>query len=243
MWKCQNAFSNAQRNKQLQKLIVNESNKVPSNMSYHLRYFKMAMECCFLWQSKSSIIISKQVWFSIKLIYNYLLSSARWESPIGHLIPRDPFIESQGDASYMCIGVTIPAIKVFVLLPFSREIQQHTINEDLWINALEFAALFPTYITFLVDYNLHPNEFPPFPVLWLDSGLTANLQINGWEQSVLVLSLLKTYYVCLQTILSILLLKGIQVGLLEKWIKKLTTYLVCKNYSHQKNLKSMMVLI
>ena len=71
----------------------------------------------------------------------------------------------------MCIGVTIPAIKVFVLLPFSKEIRQRVINKELWINALEFAALFLAYITFLADYNLRPNEFPPFPVhrLWGDS--------------------------------------------------------------------------
>ena len=42
------AFSIPQRNKGLQKLIVDESNKVPSNLSYHLWYLKMAMECCFL---------------------------------------------------------------------------------------------------------------------------------------------------------------------------------------------------
>ena len=54
-----NAFKSAQRNKRLQKLIVDKSNKVPSNMSYRLRYLKMAMECRFLWQSKSRIVISK----------------------------------------------------------------------------------------------------------------------------------------------------------------------------------------
>ena len=175
------AFNNAQRNRRLQKLIVDESNKVPSNMSYRLRYLKMAMECRFLWQSKSSIVISKQVCFAIKIIYDFLLSSARWESPIGHLIPRDPFMESQGDASYMCIGVTIPAIKVFVLLPYSKEIRQRIINEELWINALEFGALFLAYITFLADYNLRPNEFPPFPVLrlWGDSK-----SANKWMRTI-----------------------------------------------------------
>ena len=71
------ADNNSQMNKRLQKLIVDESNKVPSNMVYCLRYLKMAMECRFFWQSKSSIFISKQVRFAIKLIYDYLLSSAR----------------------------------------------------------------------------------------------------------------------------------------------------------------------
>ena len=165
------AFDNAQMNKRLQKRVVDESNKVPTNMSYRLRFLKMAMQCRFLWQSKSSIIISKQVRLAVKIIYDYLLSTARWESPIGHLIPRDPFIQSHGDASLMCIGVTIPAIKVFVLLPFSKEMRQRVIDKELWINALEFAALFLAYITFLADYNLRPNEFPPFPVhrLWGDS--------------------------------------------------------------------------
>ena len=51
----------------------------------------------------------------------------------------------------MCIGVTIPAINVFVLLPFSKEIRQRIIDKELWINALEFAALFLANITFLAD--------------------------------------------------------------------------------------------
>ena len=93
------------------------------------------------------------------------MSLARWKSPIGHLIPRDPFIESQGDVSCMCIGVTTPAIKVFVLLSFSKEIQQGIINEELWFNALEFMALFLAYITFLAEYNLRLNKFSLFPVL------------------------------------------------------------------------------
>ena len=65
----------------------------------------------------------------------------------------------------MYIGVTIPAIKVSVLLPCSKEIRQRIINEDLWINASEFAALFLAFINFLTDYNLCPNKFSPFPVL------------------------------------------------------------------------------
>ena len=44
-----NAYNKAQRNKQMQKLIVDECNKVPFNMSYRLRYLKIAMECRFLW--------------------------------------------------------------------------------------------------------------------------------------------------------------------------------------------------
>ena len=81
----------------------------------------------------------------------------------------------------MCIGVTIPAIKVFVLLPFSKEIQQRIINEELWINALEFSALFLANITFLVEYNFRPNEFPPFPVLqlWGDSK-----SVNKWMRTI-----------------------------------------------------------
>ena len=172
---------NAQGNKRLQKLIVDESNKVPSNLSYRLWYFKMVMECCFLWQSKISIVISKQVRLVFKIIYDYVLGPAKWESPIGHLIPRDSFFKSRGDVSYMCIEVTIPAIKVFVLLPFSKEIRQRIINKEIWINAMEFVALFIAYITFLVEHNLRLNDFLSHHVLllWGD-----NKSANKWIRKI-----------------------------------------------------------
>ena len=179
------AFNKAQMNKRLQKLIVNESNNVPSNLTYRLKYLKMAMECRFLWQSKSAITISKQVRAAIGIIYNYLTSSLKWESPIGHLIPRDPFYESRGDASFCCIGVTIPEIKVFVLIPFSKELRQRILDKEVWINSLEFIALFMAYIAFLAEYNLRPDEFPPYPVLrlWGD-----NMSTNKWMRKISAVS-------------------------------------------------------
>ena len=81
----------------------------------------------------------------------------------------------------MYIGVIIPAIKVFVLLPFSKEIQQHIINKELWIIAMEFVALFIAYITFLAEYNLRLDDFLPFPVLslWGD-----NKSANKWIRTI-----------------------------------------------------------
>ena len=81
----------------------------------------------------------------------------------------------------MCIGVTIPSIKVFVILPFNKEIRQGIINKELWINAMEFVALFIAYIIFLAKYNLQPNDFPPCPVLllWGD-----NKSANKWTRTI-----------------------------------------------------------
>ena len=80
-------YNRAQCNKRLQRIIVNEGNKIPSHLSYRLRYLGMAMECKFLWDSKTAISISKQVRLAIKIIYGYLISNKPWKSPIGHLIP------------------------------------------------------------------------------------------------------------------------------------------------------------
>ena len=112
-------------------------------------------------------MISKQVRFAIGTTYNYLNGSLKWESPFGHLIPRGSFYKSRGDASFCCIGVTIPKIKFFVLLPFSKELRQQILNQEVWINSLEFIALFIAYIAFLVEYNLRLDEFPPYLVLRL----------------------------------------------------------------------------
>ena len=160
-------YNRAQCNKRLQRIIVDEGNKIPPHLSYRLRYLGMAMECKFLWDSKTAISISKQVRLATKIIYDYLTSNKPWKSPIGHLIPRDPFYESRGDASHLCIGVTIPQIKVFVLLPFSEALRKRILNKEVHINSLEFIALMLAYIVFLAEYELRPNEFPPHPVLKL----------------------------------------------------------------------------
>ena len=121
----------------------------------------------FLWQAKTAIHIPAQVRAAIKIIYDYLLSSQPWQMPIGHLVPRDPFYESCGDDSLLCIGVNIPQINVFVLLPFSKQLWERILLGEVHINALEFIALFLAYIAFLAEYNLQLEDFSPYPFLLL----------------------------------------------------------------------------
>ena len=46
---------------------------------------------------------------------------------------------------------------------------------------MEFIALFMAYIAFLAEYNLRPDEFPPYPILhlWGD-----NMSTNKWMRKI-----------------------------------------------------------
>ena len=59
---------------------------------------------------------------AISQIYRYLASDQPRKLPIGHIVPRDPWGESYGDTSESAIGVVIPTIKVFILLPFGESL-------------------------------------------------------------------------------------------------------------------------
>ena len=50
---------------------------------------------------------------------------------------------------------------------------------------MEFIALFMAYIAFLAEYNLRPDEFPPYPILrlWGD-----NMSANKWMRKISAVS-------------------------------------------------------
>ena len=135
------------------------------------------MKVRFLWQCQALIHIPPSVRAAIGVIYDYLRSGKPWQSPIGHLIPRDPAGESKGDASHCAIGVVNEKLKCFLLLPYSKELFLRIKNEDVHINVLELLALFLGYVMFLTRYKLSPADLPPFPqlVLWGDS-----MSANKW---------------------------------------------------------------
>ena len=121
---------------------------------------------------------------AISQIYQYLASDQPWESPIGHIVPRDPWGESHGDSSESAIGVVIPTIEVFILLPFGESLCNRIKKGEVQINVLEFIALFLAYIAVLEEYQNDNSAFPPHPclLLWGDS-MTANAWMNKMSTS------------------------------------------------------------
>ena len=170
-------YKAANRCKRLGQLYQNEASQVPDGLRFRLKYLEETMKVRFLWQCQALIHIPSSVRAAIGVIYNYLKSGKPWQSPIGHLIPRDPAGESKGDASHCAIGVVNEKLKCFLLLPYSKELFLRIKNEEVHINVLELLALFLGYVMFLTRYKLSPDSFPPFPqlVLWGDS-----MSANKW---------------------------------------------------------------
>ena len=172
------AYNVAQRNRRIDQLFLDESAKLPTTLLYRLTHLKTMMQLQFLWKSRSKILINRGVTNAIKKIYDFLVAGNKWESPIGHLIPRDMASISFGDASFHGVGVVNDDIKAIILLPFQEKLFRRMQQKKVHINIMELIILFLGYIMYLHYYESLPDgTFPPHPQikLWGD-----NMSANEW---------------------------------------------------------------
>ena len=55
-------------------------------------------------------------------IYAFLRDNHKlWETLIAHIIERKEFIKSTQDTSHMAIGVAIPKLKMWLMIPYSKQ--------------------------------------------------------------------------------------------------------------------------
>ena len=172
------AFNIAQRNHRINQLFLDESAKLPTTLLYRLKYLKMTMQLQFLWRTRSKIEITVPATKAIATIYNFLVAGNKWESPIGHLIPRDMASISFGDASFHGIGVANDNIKAIILLPFKEELFHRMQMKKVHINIMELLTLFVGYIMYLHYYESQPDgTLPPHPQIKLYGD---NISANKW---------------------------------------------------------------
>jgi hypothetical protein len=157
------------------------SRRMPSNLLFRLQFLESNLIATYLWRSKTQVSISQEVRYGLRTIYKYLNSNEPWETPMGHIVPRDPFCISYGDASHCAIGVVIPKLKILAMLPFSEHLYRRVKAGEVHINVLEFIALFIGFIMFKTKYEENPSTFPPTPIMDTKGD---SMSANSWWRKI-----------------------------------------------------------
>lgn len=66
------AYNIAQRSRRINQLFLDESSKLPTTLSYRLKYLKMTLQLQYLWRTRTKISITAPVTAAIKIIYDFL---------------------------------------------------------------------------------------------------------------------------------------------------------------------------
>jgi hypothetical protein len=124
----------------------------------------------------------------LRYIFDYLsVPSNRWEISIGHIIDRDPSMESAGDASFDACGALSEDLAYWFDGLWSAELRRrlHVHHKDIdyiHINVLEFITLVVQMAATVTRVEDSPKDkFPPLPVLL---SLTDNKSAEKWAQKV-----------------------------------------------------------
>ena len=165
------------RQSRLRDKLKYTTRRMPKDMAYRLRFLKEKYVAQAMWNVKTPIAIPEDVRRSLVTIYKYMKTNQPWEQPIGHIVERTPWSTSTSDASTKAIGVSIPAIRAWCLLPYSAELCSRIEAKKVHINSLEFIGLLLAYIMVLERYNADPSQFPPHPIL---RALGDNKAANAW---------------------------------------------------------------
>ena len=171
------AYNNARAMNRISKRADQAHRTMPAQMSYRLKFIKEKWQAEYIWRNKHRVLISIDIIRCCILVYKYLESGAPWERPIGHIVPRTPSFVSTGDACLKAIAVQIPRLQVWCLLPFSEELCARISRKEIHINVLEFIALLISFIIVQEKVKLHPEMYPPAPVLL---AFGDNTSANAW---------------------------------------------------------------
>jgi hypothetical protein len=145
----------------------------------------------FVWRNSVRIPIPEKVRRMIDTYRQFLASKAKIVMLIGHIVPRDPAILAASDASIQGVGVVIPTIKVFCLIPVSLQTAARFYlgkgnPRKLHINVFEFLGLFFAFVISLEEVLARPADFPPAPMLHTDCDNTPAL---SWQRKMTTASL------------------------------------------------------
>ncbi len=168
---------------------------MPKSLAHRLAFLTEKWIAQELWRSKLPVSISSQALHNIVTIYKYIKTNLPWETPIGHIIPRTPNFVSTSDASFKAIGVDIPHLRTWCLLPYGPALCTRLTQGETHINELEFIGLFLAYVMVLEAVNNNLIDHHPHPTVCL---MGDNMSANAWcnkmsTQSVAGQNLLKLF--------------------------------------------------
>ena len=166
----------------IQRRVTETRRAMPKNLQYRLKHLGLTEVLRAMWNSKEKFTVTEDVRKALRTIYNFLKQERKWETPIGHIVHREPAIISTQDASHLALGVQIPDREIMCLIPYSQEIiDAIKISHKVHINSLEFIAIMISLIIFQLDYKQHKSRYPPHPTMTCFGDNTA---ANSWVRKI-----------------------------------------------------------
>ena len=150
---------------------------MPTELQFRLRWLEHKWLAQDMWNRKSLIPIPDAARHCLTSIHTYIKADNPWEQPIGHIVARVPDATSFTDASHTAIGVTIPRLRVWCILPYTAALHARIKLGLVHINALEFVGVLLAYIMALERHKARPQDFNPTPVI---RAMCDNTSANAW---------------------------------------------------------------
>jgi hypothetical protein len=178
-------FALASRHRGIKKAIAEARAKMPKDLEARLTHLPQKYKARFLWQQRRAISIPFQARIDITQVYDYIAQGRPWFTPIGHIVPRDPTFTCGGDACLHALGVIVPKLRIWCVLPFSEALSQRIKKREVHINCLEFLAITIAYMIVLDAVREHPGQYPPDPIMLYRGD---NTSANSWWKKVMTRS-------------------------------------------------------
>jgi hypothetical protein len=160
----------ARASSRLRRAVDDLRRTLPQELSYRFDSLRCREIAAFVWRNRYSVLICDDSRRAVRTLYKYLHSREPWEQLIGHIIDRSPSIEGASDASHDAIGVALPSLRLWCILPLGPALQARTKlppdhPDHLQINSLEFLGVLLTFVVALTKVLSAPEDFPPAPTL------------------------------------------------------------------------------
>jgi len=155
------------------RLIAERSRAGPPTSGDLASYFR-TKQARALWNCPLKVFITTEMRHDVDRLHEVLSDPSQypWQSPISHMIPRDPSFTAYGDASLMAGGGYSSDLHFWWHLEWPSEIHHRTIkfwddNKErlVSINLLEFIVVILNYAASLLAIRTSPPPHDPYPVL------------------------------------------------------------------------------
>jgi hypothetical protein len=204
-------------NPRLEKHYAAMARALPQHLKFRLNGCIARDKAAFLWRSKNTTAVNPTLRSTLRLLLHYLRRTEYpWTEYIGFIIPRDPHMESFGDASGVAGGAYCPTLRYWFQIVWSPDIRRRATAPmkdptRLQINCLEFVVVIlqlAATITWLEQAppslvaTTFPHGVPYLPILstgsdntvaksWANKGFTSSPA--GQQLLVLYTDILRDY--------------------------------------------------
>jgi hypothetical protein len=170
-------------------LLQQFSASLPASVSHRLQGLVQREVAQFIWRNKLPIKMTNGIRSELAWLHKYLKNPANpWEISIGHLITRDPWGISAGDASHVGAGAINNDMRFFIDIKYLPEttrrmkLKRASNPDHLHINAGEFLIIIFQVAAIICKIETSaPGTYPPLLVYLIR---TDNMSCKAWANKV-----------------------------------------------------------